>query len=80
MWKEHRVGVSVPYLLRTDIDILMIRIHIKEQLRGIEDLVYGLDGVFSLYDRKNATVSRINRKGQVTRKKFPIMRSVAQAV
>ena len=29
---------------------------------------------------KKATVSRMNKNGQVTRKKFPIIRSVAQAV
>ena len=29
---------------------------------------------------KNATVSRINKNGQVTRKKFPIIKSVAHAV
>jgi hypothetical protein len=29
---------------------------------------------------KKATVSRIKRKGHVTLKKFPIIRSVAQAV
>ena len=36
-----------------------------------------LDACFPLIIGKNATVSSLNRNGQVTRKKFPIIRSVA---
>ena len=35
---------------------------------------------FPLIIGKNATVSSVKRNGHVTRKKFPIIRSVAQAV
>ena len=52
MRKKHRVGISVPHLLRPYIDILVIRINIDKKLCCIKDLVDSMNGMLSPYDRE----------------------------
>ena len=50
--EKHRVGVTLPHLLRADVDVLFVRINVEEKLRRVEDFVDCLHGVFAPDDRE----------------------------
>ena len=54
MGQEHGIGGTVPDLLRTDIDVLAVRIGIdvEEQLGCTDDLVDGIEGMAAADDRE----------------------------
>ena len=45
MGEEHGFGVAVPDLVRADVDLGLVRVHVQKQLGGIPDLGDGLEGM-----------------------------------
>ena len=71
MGQEHGVGIPVPYLFRTDINILFVRVDIKEKLGGIQDLVDGLHGMPASDDRKEGDGIQDKEEGACDSEEIP---------